>query len=182
MSDVGYCSPPGKNNSDYLTAFHCVSREMCNIVSNIQLSDGTKVNVIKTPYMKHCSNILCRLLFEIGLNRLFPMCIEDEDLAWISAGNNIGPTKGVLFAGSLGSIYGSIAIFSGDLIVGKKYKVISRDFYIGKTIEWETTINGKGIFYVLYENGKGIWIRGYYSFPTQVRIKPGFSGSPVIEE
>jgi hypothetical protein len=65
-----------------------------------------------------------------------------------------------------------------------KVKVQSVDYWGGlrpQVVNWETVVNGTGLFLVHF--GRYVLpFRAYYSFPASVPVKPGFSGSNAYIE
>jgi hypothetical protein len=109
-------------------------------------------------------------------------CIEEWDNATLDRGNQGLRPDMLLFAGSED---GRLGLFVRGMLKGVlprvpfRVRVQSVDYWTGgkpKVVEWESTINGTGLFLVWFGDYV-LPFRAYYSFPAGVQVKPGFSGS-----
>jgi hypothetical protein len=183
------CSPNYGSGGRYETARHCVlDGDICRLRSQVDMSDGSRANVVGFMEYKACRSWLC-WVFARFLNRygwIRDGCVEEFDNAWLDRGNEgVGPDL-VLFAGSEDGRLGLFVRGMGSIAEGRglpntpfKVQVQSTDYWSGdrpKVVEWEATINGTGLFLVWF--GRYVLpYRAYYSFPASIQVKPGFSGS-----
>ena len=183
------CSPNYGSNGRYETCRHCVlGGDICRLRNVVDMSDGGKGNVIGFMDYKVCRSWIC-WVFARFLNRfgwIYDDCVEEFDNAFLDRGNEGERPDVLLFAGSED---GRLALFvKGILSVAEgrrlpsppfKVKVQSVDYWSGdrpQVVEWETVINGAGLFMVWFGNYV-LPFRAYYSFPAGAQVKPGFSGS-----
>lgn len=177
------CSPNyGDSANGYETARHCVINGLCEVKSGIQMSDGTFTSVVYDVPYKACKSWLCwvyaRFLNRFGI--ILDRCVEEYDNARLGAGNNGDLPDLVLFAGSED---GTLALFvpglKGEIPKPPLYvKVQSVDYQEGRVVKtWETIIRGIGLFLVNFGDTYILPFMAYYSHPTGIPVKPGFSGS-----
>jgi hypothetical protein len=181
------CSPDYGSSGKYETARHCVlGGDICRLRNVVDMSDGGKANVVGFMEYKACKSWLC-WVFARFLNRygwIRDSCVEEWDNAFLDRGNNAERRPDMLlFAGSED---GRLALFVRG-VEGRglpstpfRVRVQSVDYWVQgsspQVVEWETDINGTGLFMVWFGNYL-LPFRAYYSFPAGVQVKPGFSGS-----
>jgi hypothetical protein len=180
------CSPDYGSNGRYETCRHCVlGGDICRLRNVVDMSDGGKANVVGFMDYKACRSWIC-WVFARFLNRygwIRDDCVEEFDNAFLDRGNEGGRPDVLLFAGSED---GRLGLFvrgmSGRALPSPpfKVKVQSVDYWVQgsspQVVEWETDINGAGLFMIWFGNYV-LPFRAYYSFPAGVQVKPGFSGS-----
>jgi hypothetical protein len=183
------CSPNYGLNSRYETARHCVmARDICRVRDAVNMSDGSRTSVTNVFRYNACERWICWVFAKI-INRfgwVYDQCIEEFDNAVLNRGNEGKSPDLILFAGSED---GRLALFvrSIDSVVrGRKLppapfrvRMQSVDYWIGdkpKIVNWEAVVNGTGLFLVWFGNYV-LPYRAYFSYPTAVQVKPGFSGS-----
>ena len=183
------CSPDYGSNGKYETARHCVlNGDICRLRNMVDMSDGGKANVVGFMEYKACRSLMCwvfaRLLNKFGW--IHDRCIEEFDNVFIDRGNEGRYPDMVLFAGSED---GRLALFTrgvSSVVEGRrlpnppfKVRVQSVDYWNGdrpKVVNWETTVNGTGLFLVWF--GRYVLpYRAFFSFPASIEVKSGFSGS-----
>jgi hypothetical protein len=184
------CSPDYGSNGKYETARHCVlNGDICRLRNVVDMSDGGKANVVGFMEYKACRSWIC-WVFAKFLNRygwIYDKCVEEWDNALLDRGNEGGMPDLILFAGSedgrLGLfIEGMYSVAEGRKLPDPPFrvKVQSVDYWVQggspQIVEWETTINGAGLFLVWFGNYV-LPFRAYYSYPSSIGVKPGFSGS-----
>jgi hypothetical protein len=183
------CSPNYGSGGRYETARHCVlGGDICRVRSLVDMSDGGRANVAGFMEYKACRSWLC-WVFARFLNRygwVHSGCVEEFDNALLDRGNEgVGPDL-VLFAGSEDGRLGLFVRGMGSIAEGRelpnppfRVRIQSTDYWVGdkpQVVNWETTINGTGMFLVWF--GRYVLpYRAYYSFPASIQVKPGFSGS-----
>lgn len=180
------CSPNYGSNGRYETARHCVlNGDICRL-RNVDMSDGSKGNVVGFMYYEACKSWIC-WVFARFLNRygwIYDRCIEQWDNALLDRGNEGGRPDLLLFAGSEDQ---KLALFIRGMEGRElpdppfKVRVQSVDYWRDKpqVVEWETVINDTGLFMVWFGNYV-LPFRAYYSYPASIEVKPGFSGSNVF--
>jgi hypothetical protein len=179
------CSPDYGSSGRYETARHCVlDGDICRLKNMVDMSDGGKANVVGFMDYKACRSWIC-WVFARFLNRygwIRDSCVEEWDNAFLDRGNEGGRPDLVLFAGSED---GRLGLFvkgvegRGLPSMPFKVRVQSTDYWSGdrqQVVEWETYINGTGLFMVWFGDYV-LPFRAYYSFPAGVQVKLGFSGS-----
>jgi len=180
------CSP-NYGGYVYETCRHCVAEaaDVCKVRSEVNMSDGSRAHVVYTAPLKACSSWTC-WFFARFVNRfgwILDKCVETHDSALISRGNEGRRPHLVLFAGSED---GSLALFtpsaesSGFFVTPFKVRIQSTDYHAEggpRVIEWETNIDGTGLFLVWFGEKYVLPFWAYYSYPSSVPVKPGFSGS-----
>jgi hypothetical protein len=179
------CSP-NYGSGKYETAKHCLmyGDNICRVRDVVNMSDGEKAAVLGYSQFNACKSIIC-WIFARFLNRfgwINDKCIEEWDNAWLSRGNEGRYPDLVLFAGSED---GRLGLFVPGMLKGVlprapfRVRVQSVDYWTRggpKVVTWETTINGTGLFLVWF--GRYVLpYRAYFSFPTDIKVKHGFSGS-----
>jgi hypothetical protein len=183
------CSPNYGLDGRYETCRHCVlAGDICRVRDAADMSDGSKANVATIFRYNACESLVC-WIFAQFLNKygwIYDRCIEEFDNAALNRGNEGENPSLILFAGSED---GRLALFvrSIDSVVrGRKLplapfrvRVQSTDYWSGgrpNIVNWETVVNGTGIFLVWFGNYV-LPYRAYFSYPATVQVKPGFSGS-----
>jgi hypothetical protein len=182
------CSPD-YGGGMYETAKHCVlSGDICRLRSQVDMSGGSRANVVGFMEYKACRSWLC-WVFARFLNRYGWVrngCVEEFDNALLDRGNEGVRPDLVLFAGSED---GRLALFvrgMGSVAEGRvlpnppfRIQVQSVDYWSEggpRVVNWETAINGSGLFMIWFGDYV-LPFRAYYSFPAGVQVRPGFSGS-----
>jgi hypothetical protein len=180
------CSPPYGEGGRYETCRHCVSEGLCGVRGQIDMSDGSRASVVDIFRFNACESLVC-WVFARFLNRygwIYDGCVETYDNAVLDSGNEGSRPDLILFAGSQD---GSLGLFvPGVYKAGSlprlpfKVKVQSVNYWVQgespKVVEWETTINGMGLFLIHFGNYV-LPFRAYYSYPAGAEVKQGFSGS-----
>jgi len=183
------CSPSYGSGERYETARHCVlNGDVCRLRDKVDMSDGSKASITGVFRYEVCESLIC-WIFARFLNRygwVYEKCIEEFDNVWISRGNEGKLPDLLLFAGSEDE---RLALFTrgvSSVVEGRRLpnppfrvRVQSTDYWSGdkpKIVNWETAINGTGLFLVWFGNYL-LPFRAYYSYPSSVGVKPGFSGS-----
>jgi len=183
------CSPDYGSGGRYETCRHCVlGGDICRLRNIVNMSDGSSANVVGFMEYKACRSWIC-WVFARFLNRygwVNDGCVEEWDNALIDRGNGGEYADLVLFAGSED---GRLALFTRSMLgIGRgrelsslpfRVRVQSVDYWSGsmpKIVNWETDINGTGLFLVWFGNYV-LPFRAYFSYPTEVQVRPGFSGS-----
>ena len=181
------CSPDYGSGGRYETCRHCVlNGDICRLKSQVNMSDGSKANVTGFMEYKACRSWMC-WVFAKWLNKygwIYDSCIEEFDNALLDRGNEGRFPDMVLFAGSED---GRLGLFvrgvEGRELPSPPFRVRiqSTDYWSGdrpQVVNWETVINGAGLFLVWFGDYV-LPFRAYYSYPTGIQVKPGFSGSNV---
>jgi hypothetical protein len=183
------CSPNYGSGGRYETCRHCIlDGDLCRTKRQVDMSDGSKADVTVIFRYEACESVVC-WLFARFLNRygwIYDRCVEEWDNAAISRGNDGEYPDLVLFAGSEDSrlalfTRGALGAVGGRRLPKPPFrvKIQSVDYWSGsepRVVSWETTVNGTGLFLVHF--GRYVLpFRAYYSYPTEVGVKPGFSGS-----
>jgi len=183
------CSPSYGSGERYETARHCVlGGDVCRLRDKVDMSDGSKASITGVFRYEACESLMC-WIFARFLNKygwVYEKCIEEFDNVWISRGNEGKLPDLLLFAGSEDE---RLALFTkgvSSVVEGRRLpnppfrvRVQSTDYWSGdrpRVVEWETAINGTGLFLVWFGNYV-LPFRAYYSYPSSVGVKPGFSGS-----
>jgi hypothetical protein len=180
------CSPDYGGDGKYETCRHCVlDGDICRIKSQVDMSDGSKANVVDSVSYKACRSWAC-WVFARFLNKygwINDKCIETYDDALLDVGNVGQRPDLLLFAGSED---GSLGLFVPGISKSTlhtppfRVKVQSTDYWVQgdkpQIVNWETTINGTGLFLVWFGNYV-LPYRAFYSYPAGTQVKPGFSGS-----
>jgi hypothetical protein len=183
------CSPSYGLDRRYETCRHCIlDGDLCRTKRQVDMSDGGKADVTGIFRYEACESLIC-WLFARFLNRfgwVNDRCIEEWDNAMISRGNSGVFPDLVLFAGSEDSklalfVRSALGAVEGRRLPNPPFrvKVQSVDYWSGsmpKIVNWETGINGTGLFLVWFGNYV-LPFRAYYSYPAGVGVRPGFSGS-----
>jgi len=179
------CSPDYGSSGNYETCRHCVlNDDICKVKSQVNMSDGSNANVVDSTRYKACRSWICwvfaKYLNEYGW--VNDKCIETYDNAIIDKGNEGQRPDLLLFAGSED---GSLGLFVPGLTKSTlpsppfKIKVQSADYWVSnepQIVEWETDINGTGMFLIWFGDYV-LPFRAYYTYPAATQVKPGFSGS-----
>jgi hypothetical protein len=179
------CSPNYGAGRRYETCRHCVSEGLCGIRTQVDMSDGSRASVVDIFRYNACESWICwvfaRFLNKYGF--VYDRCIEYYDNATLDRGNEGRMPDLVLFAGSEDK---KLALFVRGIYSKAlprppfKVKVQSADYWVKgdrpKIVNWETTIDGVGLFLVWFNNYV-LPYRAYYSYLPSVEVKPGFSGS-----
>jgi hypothetical protein len=183
------CSPCYGGGGRYETCLHCILYgDICRMRDKIDMSDGSRAGVVGFSIFNACKSVTC-WLFARFLNRfgwINDGCIETSDNAWLDKGNEGRYPDLILFAGSED---GRLALFTqGMLSIAEgrrlpdlpfRVKIQSVDYWSGsqpRIVNWEAVVNGAGLFLVYF--GRYVLpFRAYYSYPTEVQVRPGFSGS-----
>jgi hypothetical protein len=178
------CSPNYGSNGAYETCRHCVAGDdICRVRDAVDMSDGSGARVVYAAPLRACESWIC-WVFARWINRfgwVLDRCIELRDNAFLNRGNEGRLPDLVLFAGSEDR---SLALF----VLGIERTYFSTPFkvrvqsvnYAGgepEVIEWETAVDGTGIFLVWFGENYVLPFRAYYSYPSAVPVRPGFSGS-----
>ena len=177
------CSPNYGNNGNYETARHCtIAGDPCILRQYVQMNNGSAARVVNSVEYRVCKSWICwvfdRFLTKFGY--VLNSCVEGYDNAILDIGNEGKRPDLVLFAGSED---GKLGLFVPGMSVSSlpstpfRIKIQSVDYWEGqRVIEWETVINGMGIF--LVEFGDYVLpFKAFYTYPSQIPVKPGFSGS-----
>ena len=180
------CSPNYGMNGQYETCRHCVlDGDICRLRGQVDMSDGGKANVVGFMEYKACRSLLC-WVFARFLNKygwIYDKCVEEWDNTLLDRGNEGGRPDLLLFAGSED---GNLAIFTRGMggrelpSTPFRVRIQSVNYWVQggspQVVEWETTINGTGLFMVWFGDYV-LPFRAYYSYPAGTRVLPGFSGS-----
>jgi len=179
------CSPDYGAGGSYETCRHCVlDGDICKVKSQVDMSDGSKANVVGIFKYKACESWVC-WVFARFLNKygwVNDKCVETYDNALLDKGNVDKRPDLLLFAGSDD---GSLGLFVPGSLAALpsppfKAKFQSTDYWVQggspQIVTWETTINGTGLFLVWFGDYV-LPFRAYYSYPAGAQVKPGFSGS-----
>jgi hypothetical protein len=176
------CSPDYGGGGIYETCRHCVAEDdVCRVRGEVAMSDGSRARVVYAASMEACKSWLCwvfaRFLNRYGL--VLDRCIELRDNAIIDRGNEGRLPDMVLFAGSEDGLLALFVPGIDKMYYGTplRVRVQSVDYAGPKVIEWETEVRGTGVFLVWFGERYVLPFRAYYSYPTPVAVKPGFSGS-----
>jgi hypothetical protein len=179
------CSPDYGSGGRYETCRHCVlGGDICKTRSQVDMSGGGRANVVDSVEYRACRSWVC-WVFARFLNRygwIRDDCVEMFDNALLDRGNEGKMPDLILYGGSED---GRLGLFVRGMR-GRdlpdppfKVKVQSVDYWSGdrpKVVNWETDINGTGLFLVWF--GRYVLpFRAYFSFPAGVQVRPGFSGS-----
>jgi len=179
------CSPD-YGSGGYETCQHCVlDGDVCRVKGVVGMSDGSSASVVNVAGYRVCRSWIC-WVFAKFLNRygwIYDNCVEEYDNALLDRGNEGGRPDLLLFAGSED---GSLALFVRGLMGRElpktpfRVRIQSTNYWVQggspQVVEWETNINGSGLFMVWFGNYV-LPFRAYYSYPAGMRVLPGFSGS-----
>jgi len=179
------CSPSYGLNDEYETCRHCVlGGDICKLRDVVDMSDGGRAGVAGFVDYKACRSFIC-WIFARFINRfgwINDSCIEEWDNALLDRGSRGKRPHLVLFAGSED---GKLGLFVRGMSLAElpsipfRVRVQSVDYWSEsrpKIVNWETDINGTGLFFVWFGNYV-LPFRAYYSYPASVSVRPGFSGS-----
>ena len=180
------CSPDYGMSGKYETCRHCVlDGDICRLRNMVDMSDESRANVVGFMEYKACRSWICwvfaRFLNKYGWIR--DSCVEEWDNALLDRGNeSMRMPDLLLFAGSED---GKLGLFvrglSKSILPSTPFRVRvqSVNYHVGgspKVVEWETDVNGSGLFMVWF-GSYVLPFRAFYSFPASVEVRPGFSGS-----
>ena len=180
------CSPDYGMSGKYETARHCVlDGDICRVKGQVDMYSGERANVVGFMEYKACRSWICwvfaRFLNKYGWIR--DSCVEEWDNVLLDRGNEGRRPDLLLFAGSED---GRLALFVRGMMGRElpstpfRVRLQSTNYWVQggspQVVEWETDVNGSGLFMVWFGNYV-LPFRAFYSFPAGVEVRPGFSGS-----